>query len=170
MSREYEVGRGRPPKQSQFKKGKSGNPNGRPKGSISLKTILERALQEKVTIHRDGMAVQMSAAEVMVRTNLLNAMKGDTKAIRLTVDLMKEQGVGDDKPLGGVLVVPAEPATEEELALLMLRVERQQAPYRGNNSSTPQTMRSLSGPAAAATTPGAAAVTAPPGAEDKKKI
>jgi hypothetical protein len=32
MSRDYDIGRGKPPKQSQFAKGRSGNPHGRPKG------------------------------------------------------------------------------------------------------------------------------------------
>jgi Family of unknown function (DUF5681) len=32
----YKVGYGKPPKTTRFKKGKSGNPGGRPKGSLNL--------------------------------------------------------------------------------------------------------------------------------------
>ena len=41
---EYKVGRGRPPKHSQFKKGQSGNPGGQPKGRLHLATRLKGLL------------------------------------------------------------------------------------------------------------------------------
>ena len=46
MTEDYEIGYGRPPKSRQFKKGRSGNPKGRPKGSLNLKTIVRRELAE----------------------------------------------------------------------------------------------------------------------------
>ena len=44
MARDYEIGYGRPPKHTQFKKGQSGNPEGRPKGIKSLSTELDDEL------------------------------------------------------------------------------------------------------------------------------
>jgi hypothetical protein len=38
----YQVGYGRPPAKSRFKKGTSGNPRGRPKHSKNMKTIIRR--------------------------------------------------------------------------------------------------------------------------------
>ena len=40
----YEVGYRKPPRNTQFKKGSSGNPSGRPRDSKSATTILRRAL------------------------------------------------------------------------------------------------------------------------------
>ena len=44
MADEYEVGYGKPPKDSQFKKGESGNKRGRPKGVKNLKTEVDAPL------------------------------------------------------------------------------------------------------------------------------
>ena len=45
--RDYEVGYGRPPKASQFKKGKSGNPRGRPKKDPSIADVISQDLQSE---------------------------------------------------------------------------------------------------------------------------
>jgi hypothetical protein len=50
--RDYQVGRGKPPVHTRFKKGQSGNPRGpRPK---NLPALLVEALNEKVTVTIDG--------------------------------------------------------------------------------------------------------------------
>lgn len=48
-----DVGCGKPPEHTRFRKGVSGNPRGRPKGAPSLSAIVERTLQEKVVIGRE---------------------------------------------------------------------------------------------------------------------
>ena len=46
----YEVGNCKPPKHSQFQKGKSGNAKGRPKGSKNLKTLIREEFLKPVTV------------------------------------------------------------------------------------------------------------------------
>ena len=50
------IGYGRPPVHSRFKPGQSGNPRGRPKGSLNFETDLKRTLQAPVTLNEWGQA------------------------------------------------------------------------------------------------------------------
>ena len=47
---DYEVGYGKPPRQTRFRKGQSGNPRGRSPGTKNLKTLLNDALNEPVIV------------------------------------------------------------------------------------------------------------------------
>lgn len=81
----YEVGYGKPPKPTQFKKGQSGNPRGRPKGSKSklprlneerMKTIILEEAYRNITV-RDGMRnVTVPIAQAVLRSLAVNAVKG----------------------------------------------------------------------------------------------
>lgn len=51
---EDEVGYCRPPKHSRFKKGRSGNPFGRPKGAKNIATVVQETLRERVVITENG--------------------------------------------------------------------------------------------------------------------
>jgi hypothetical protein len=50
----FEAGYGKPPRHTRFKKGQSGNPRGRPKGSKNLTTLLTEALNEPVIVAENG--------------------------------------------------------------------------------------------------------------------
>jgi hypothetical protein len=77
------VGYGRPPEDTRFKKGQSGNPRGRPKGSKSWKTLVHEVLDEKITINVRGKrrrilrkrALAIQAANVAMTKNDLTMLK-----------------------------------------------------------------------------------------------
>ena len=51
---DYKVGYKRPPLHTRFRKGQSGNPRGRPRGSKNFSTLLTEALNEPVVVTEDG--------------------------------------------------------------------------------------------------------------------
>ena len=68
-NRDYEVGRGKPPVHSRFKRGQSGNPRGpRPK---NLPALLVDALNEKVVVTIDGERREITKREAVV-TQMVN--------------------------------------------------------------------------------------------------
>ena len=80
---DYEVGKCTPPKHSRFKKGQSGNPKGRPRGSFSLRTMLERALGAKASFTEKGRQKFKKKWEIAMMQLANRAAKGDLAAIRL---------------------------------------------------------------------------------------
>jgi hypothetical protein len=92
--REYEVGYGKPPKKSQFKKGQSGNPKGSKKTERidDLLVVIEGVLAEPVTIRDGGKTRTVSKLEAMFHAQRLNALRGDPKAFRRIVKLAQTTG------------------------------------------------------------------------------
>lgn len=78
-----EVGYGKPPRQSRFRKGQSGNPQGRPKGKLNLATVLERALQETVIINENGNRRKVTKREAACKQLVNKAASGDLAALKL---------------------------------------------------------------------------------------
>jgi hypothetical protein len=67
-----------PPKHSQFKKGTTGNPNGRPKKLPELRELLANVLGDE----KDG----KTAAEAILMALRAKAAKGDVRAAELLLD------------------------------------------------------------------------------------
>jgi hypothetical protein len=87
MPHDHEVGSRKPPKHSQFKKGQSGNPKGRPKGSKNLRTDLHEELQEKVMVTERGRQRAVSKQRAMVKTIMSKALGGDARTLAILSDL-----------------------------------------------------------------------------------
>lgn len=83
-SAEYPVGYGRPPKETRFPAGKSGNPRGRPKGSRTIGAVLRDILQQKIAVTENGKTRRMAALGRLVN----DAMRSDAKAVKLLLALV----------------------------------------------------------------------------------
>jgi len=77
----YKVGYGKPPKARQFKRGKSGNPKGRPKGSLNLATDLTAELGEHITVREDGRPRKVSKQRALIKSLMARALQGDVRAM-----------------------------------------------------------------------------------------
>lgn len=101
----YEVGYGKPPKQTRFQPGRSGNPKGRPRGTKNLKTDLIEELGEKILVREGEQARQVSKQRAVVKTLMARTLKGDTRAASLLLSMMMrlidtgEAGESQDEPL-----------------------------------------------------------------------
>jgi hypothetical protein len=89
-----EIGFGKPPKRTQFKKGQSGNPRGRPKGKPNLATVLEKALREKVIINENGRRKIITTLEASVKQLVNKAAAGDPRAMQQLTALAR---VGEER-------------------------------------------------------------------------
>jgi hypothetical protein len=86
---DFEIGHGRPPKETRFRAGKSGNPHGRPKRQATFTSIArdELARLVRTSTNADGIAQSMPAVEVIVRKAVHKAIYGDIKAARFLFDI-----------------------------------------------------------------------------------
>lgn len=101
---DYHIGYGQPPKEHQFKKGRSGNPKGRPRGAKGLKTILSEQMHGKMTIKMDGQTQTVSKLTVIIINLSRKAMQGDLRAANTLLDLVQkhlpqEMGPDPDAPV-----------------------------------------------------------------------
>ena len=85
---EYEVGYGRPPRHTRFKKGQSGNPRGRPKGSKNLTTLLGEALNEPVIVAENGGRRKITMREAIIKQLVKRSATADLRAIKILLDMV----------------------------------------------------------------------------------
>lgn len=125
-----EIGYAKPPVHSRFRKGQSGNPQGRPKGRLNIATVLEKILREKVVINENGRRRTITKLEAAVKQLVNKAANGDLRALqqlsalaRSTEDKaavveaqepQEELGASDQKILQGILSRFAEESSDDQ--------------------------------------------------------
>ena len=79
--REYEVGYGKPPVSTRFKKGERHNSRGRPKRKKALTEIFKKVIDEKVTVAAGDASERITKAQAVLRVNVQEALKGGKSAM-----------------------------------------------------------------------------------------
>jgi hypothetical protein len=96
-SARYDVGYGKPPAETRFKPGQSGNPRGRPKGAKNklpalneerLKGIILAEAYRAIRINDGDKQIKVPMAQAIVRAVAVNAVKGQQRAQRLFTELL----------------------------------------------------------------------------------
>jgi hypothetical protein len=90
---DYAIGFGRPPKHSQFKPGKSGNPRGRPKKRASLQDIVTAVLFEKMAVRMGERTQKIASVDVLIRTAVNRALKGDHRFLTSVIAIIRMSGL-----------------------------------------------------------------------------
>ena len=108
----YEVGYRKPPQNTRFTKGKSGNPKGRKQGSRNLKTDLFEELGSKVIVKEGGKRRSLTKQQALLKRLVEQGFGGDYKAMALLFGLKAQyeraEGVSPEQT----------PSAEEDLRIL----------------------------------------------------
>jgi Family of unknown function (DUF5681) len=95
-----EVGYGKPPGATRFKKGVSGNPRGRPKGSLNVATVFVKTLREKVVINESGQRKTVTKLEAALKQLVNKAASGDIRALRQLLESARDAEAKQNLPGG----------------------------------------------------------------------
>ncbi len=133
MPSDDEVGYGMPPRHGRFKKGQSGNPKGRPKGTKNFNTDFLEELQEKILVREGGRSKTMTRQRAMIKSVVNKVLQGDSRALAVMFNLANRLSRVDE----------AEPAeidlSAEDFEILQNfagRIEQQSRPKRHRNRKT----------------------------------
>lgn len=80
---EYEVGYGKPPKESRWKPGQSGNPKGRPRKTTILDDLIREELDRMVEVREQGTTKKITKREALAKSLVNAALKDPRLAHRL---------------------------------------------------------------------------------------
>ena len=89
MADDYEVGHSKPPKSTQWSKGQSGNPKGRPKTRHESMSTYAEILSEPVKAKTpDGKSVSLGSLEAAYFSLCKKALNGDNAALFAALKIM----------------------------------------------------------------------------------
>jgi hypothetical protein len=88
----HEVGYGKPPRATRFRKGRSGNPRGRPNGDENLLSVFKRMVTKRIKIREGDKSRTITMADAIILQNYKAALQKDQIAMSNIIRLAEESG------------------------------------------------------------------------------
>jgi hypothetical protein len=90
-ARDYAVGYGKPPAHTRFRKGRSGNPGGRPRGMTAgrVTALALKELYRPVTLREGDKLIKLPAIQAVLRSKVALAAKGNGPAQRALFEIAR---------------------------------------------------------------------------------
>src|SRR5664279_4280934 len=82
------VGYRRPPVNTRFQPGQSGNARGRPKGTANLRSDLRDEMSELIRVREGERNLKVSKQRAMLKALVAKALKGDARAANVVLTLV----------------------------------------------------------------------------------
>jgi hypothetical protein len=130
---ETSVGYGRPPTDTRFKPGKSGNKRGRPPGRANAKGTIARVINETVPVREGDRTRKMTKLEAVLQAHTMKAIKGDGRSASILIGLVSKLGL-----LGESETETLAQLSEEDDAILEDYVHRHAGPTKNDSGSEEQ--------------------------------
>ena len=124
------VGKCKPPAHSRWKPGQCGNPRGRPKGALNLKTEFKRMLEAPVTVNEKGKPKRMTTIKAVIWRVREGALKGNHRSLSIVL----EQAA---RVYGGPATEPLGDISRDDQAILDAYREEIRAETTKDNSGSP---------------------------------
>jgi len=89
--RDYAIGYGKPPVHTRFRKGRSGNPGGRPRGITAGRAtaLALKELYRSVPVREGDKLIKMPAIQAVLRSKVALAAKGNGPAQRALIEIAR---------------------------------------------------------------------------------
>jgi hypothetical protein len=86
---DYQIGYRRPPRNTRFRPGESGNPRGRPKGARNLASVVAATLSERVAVNENGRRKRITKLEAAVKQLVNRAASGEVRSMQMLLALVQ---------------------------------------------------------------------------------